>query len=105
MSNYREDGLPPKAHKGAWAGGEGGIRTPDTVARMPHFECGAFNHSATSPRGAKNAQVVPPYLAAAGHGNKRYGKEAQAGWAGSRPITLLQFAPEPAIERIRAAAT
>ena len=31
------------------AGGEGGIRTPDTVARMPHFECGAFNHSATSP--------------------------------------------------------
>src|ERR1700751_3279702 len=35
-------------------GGEGGIRTPDTVARMPHFECGAFNHSATSPRLFKN---------------------------------------------------
>jgi hypothetical protein len=33
-------------------GGEGGIRTPDTVARMPHFECGAFNHSATSPQPA-----------------------------------------------------
>ena len=35
----------------AWCrlGGEGGIRTPDTVARMPHFECGAFNRSATSP--------------------------------------------------------
>src|SRR5918998_1162788 len=32
-----------------YAGGEGGIRTPDTVTRMPHFECGAFNHSATSP--------------------------------------------------------
>jgi hypothetical protein len=31
------------------AGGEGGIRTPDTLASMPHFECGAFNHSATSP--------------------------------------------------------
>src|SRR5262249_54739046 len=30
-------------------GGEGGIRTPDTVTRMPHLECGAFNHSATSP--------------------------------------------------------
>src|SRR4029079_15396433 len=30
-------------------GGEGGIRTPDTITRMPHFECGAFNHSATSP--------------------------------------------------------
>ena len=30
-------------------GGEGGIRTLDTLASMPHFECGAFNHSATSP--------------------------------------------------------
>ena len=41
-------------------GGEGGIRTPDTVARMPHFECGAFNHSATSPRirGASERRAV-----------------------------------------------
>ena len=30
-------------------GGEGGIRTLDTVARMPDFESGAFDHSATSP--------------------------------------------------------
>jgi len=30
-------------------GGEAGIRTLDTVTRMPHFECGAFDHSATSP--------------------------------------------------------
>ena len=30
-------------------GGEGGIRTPDRLAPMPHFECGAFDHSATSP--------------------------------------------------------
>ena len=37
---------------GGWGGfgGEGGIRTPDTVARMPDFESGAFDHSATSPR-------------------------------------------------------
>jgi hypothetical protein len=41
------------------SGGEGGIRTPDTVTRMPHFECGAFNHSATSPR-ATLAGVVWP---------------------------------------------
>ena len=34
-------------------GGEGGIRTPDTLASMPHFECGAFNHSATSPEPEK----------------------------------------------------
>ena len=32
-------------------GGEGGIRTHVTVARKPHFECGAFDHSATSPQG------------------------------------------------------
>ena len=37
------------ADRGLNTGGEGGIRTPDTVARMPHFECGAFDHSATSP--------------------------------------------------------
>ena len=30
-------------------GGEGEIRTPDPVARMPVFETGAFDHSATSP--------------------------------------------------------
>ena len=32
-----------------YIGGEGGIRTPDRLAPMPHFECGAFDHSATSP--------------------------------------------------------
>ena len=35
---------------GPTPGGEGGIRTRDTLASMPHFECGAFNHSATSPK-------------------------------------------------------
>jgi hypothetical protein len=30
-------------------GGEGGIRTPGPLARTPHFECGAIDHSATSP--------------------------------------------------------
>ena len=30
-------------------GGEGGIRTHGTVAGTPHFECGAFDLSATSP--------------------------------------------------------
>ncbi len=34
-------------------GGEGGIRTPDTLSGMPVFKTGAINHSATSPRGAK----------------------------------------------------
>ena len=35
--------------QGALIGGEGGIRTPGTLARTPHFECGAIDHSATSP--------------------------------------------------------
>ncbi len=38
-------------------GGEGGIRTPDGLAPMPHFECGAFNRSATSPRAPSPAQA------------------------------------------------
>ena len=49
--------------------------------RLPVCRISSAVHSTTLPplREAKNAQVVPPYLAAAGHGNKRYGKEAQAG--------------------------
>jgi hypothetical protein len=38
-------------------GGEGGIRTHGTVARTPHFECGAFDHSATSPHGSRNCRA------------------------------------------------
>jgi hypothetical protein len=41
-----------------YSGGEGGIRTPDRLAPMPHFECGAFNHSATSP-GRKSGAESP----------------------------------------------
>jgi hypothetical protein len=50
----------PKGHcAGATRdGGEGGIRTPDRLAPMPHFECGAFNHSATSPRMPNQGQGV-----------------------------------------------
>jgi hypothetical protein len=36
-------------------GGEGGIRTLDTLARIPVFETGLFNHSSTSPDGGSNA--------------------------------------------------
>ena len=32
-------------------GGEGGIRTHDTLARIPVFETGTFNRSDTSPVG------------------------------------------------------
>ena len=30
-------------------GGRGGIRTHETVSRLPVFKTGAFNHSATLP--------------------------------------------------------
>ena len=30
-------------------GGEGGIRTHGTLTGTPHFECGAIDHSTTSP--------------------------------------------------------
>ena len=39
------------------SGGEGGIRTLGTVARTPHFECGAFDHSATSPEDAWSCEL------------------------------------------------
>ena len=57
----------------------GGIRTPGTLASTPHFECGAFNHSATSPRGlcgAKRPPVVARYVA----GQGLTGNDFSASW-------------------------
>ena len=51
-------------------GGEGGIRTHDTVARMPHFECGAFDHSATSPLNWSAPCDAGRYIAGVGRGRK-----------------------------------
>src|ERR1700730_7070175 len=63
---------PPKRRTTAFAvgkrGGEGGIRTPDTVARMPHFECGAIDHSATSPSGPRRAKDPRDPLSSEGPG-------------------------------------
>src|SRR6266853_3473496 len=47
---------PTRAKRGVprwdlWVGGEGGIRTHDTLARIPVFETGTFNRSVTSPVG------------------------------------------------------
>ena len=39
----------------AVAGGWGGIRTHESLARLPDFKSGAFNRSATHPRG-----LIPP---------------------------------------------
>ena len=35
-------------------GGEGEIRTPEELSPLPVFETGAFDHSATSPRGYRS---------------------------------------------------
>ena len=40
--------------------GEGGIRTPGTVASTPHFECGPFDHSGTSPDYNNKCDLCPP---------------------------------------------
>ncbi len=37
--------------------GERGIRTPGTVARTPHFECGPFDHSGISPFAGANILI------------------------------------------------
>src|SRR6266568_2156808 len=62
-------------------GGEGGIRTPDRLAPMPHFECGAFDHSATSP-GAMTGRFGPRsgrVLGEDGGPDKARGQEIRAG--------------------------
>ena len=79
-------------------GGEGGIRTPDTVARMPHFECGAFNHSATSPEQRERLKRRAAYLAAAGAGYKK-----ASGTTRRKGAATVQKTPNP--QRFAAPAT
>ena len=43
---------------GTTAGGRGGIRTHEAVARLPVFKTGAFNHSATRPQGGMHLRLV-----------------------------------------------
>jgi hypothetical protein len=76
------------------AGGEGGIRTPDTVARIPHFECGAIDHSATSPWSQGPTSPVGGPLCIQrrrpkqGRGANR-DRRADRGNGGARPLDLL----------------
>ena len=44
--------LVPHAH------GQGGIRTLDTLASMPPFQGGAFNHSATCPDSLRGGNLA-----------------------------------------------
>jgi hypothetical protein len=87
-------------------GGEGGIRTPDRLAPMPHFECGAFNHSATSPGanqgdaltvGASSRRGCPVRqgsrarnFAVAGRGNKGWDRQTRK--TPAVPCRLIEIA-------------
>src|SRR6266567_1382461 len=63
-------------------GGEGGIRTPDRLAPMPHLECGTINHSATSPRRQNRGRA--PVVG----GVNRRGWLARQGAKGENPLPL-----------------
>lgn len=41
----------------AFKGGKRGIRTPGTVTRSPHFECGPFDHSGIFPWSFSNSHA------------------------------------------------
>ena len=72
-------------------GGEGGIRTLDTLASMPHFECGAFNHSATSPdrHGRRGRQACSPRPRCdQGLPAAHVGRSLRAGEKRSKPMWL-----------------
>ena len=44
---------------GCVTGGWGGIRTHESLARLPDFKSGAFNHSATHPVSLRHAAFLP----------------------------------------------
>ena len=73
-------------------GGEGGIRTPDTVTRMPHFECGAFNHSATSPWPQK--RETSGYVSNAGALNKSGRRRREAGFEPRSQLRAVEIAAD-----------
>jgi hypothetical protein len=51
--------------------GEGGIRTPETVSRLQHFQCCSFSHSDTSPEtGANLNRAGRGNLSAAGNSRR-----------------------------------
>src|SRR5262245_11330330 len=49
-----------KANESNWSGGEGGIRTHETVARLHAFQACAFDHSATSPKPGRRTIAKHP---------------------------------------------
>ena len=60
-----------KISPGPYTGGEGGIRTHDTLARIPVFETGPFNRSGTSPEARILADSQPQEAVARGKWDQR----------------------------------
>src|SRR5258706_15718241 len=83
-------GLPPEP-EGLKGGGQGGIRTPGTVTRTPHFECGAFDHSATCPAQTQILKTARKRNVAVGPITLRR-RAVRARTA--HPVRVPEFAPE-----------
>ena len=66
-------------------GGEGGIRTPDSLTTMPDFESGAFN------------RALPPLRS---HVSPKAGHSLRVGWGQSASPTLASLLAEaPPLQR------
>jgi hypothetical protein len=67
-------------------GGWGGIRTHETLARLPVFKTGAFNHSATHPQDTNaSALFLSLFEVFAKHSLQVFGED----FAGSHPVVTL----------------
>ncbi len=100
-----------EARRAKQDGGEGGIRTPDTLAGMPHFECGAFDHSATSPipGSSEGAEPNEPALVAQERGRSHlrtagspkaklaYGAKIFLRRRGNQPLPQSFLAHDPGV--------
>lgn len=90
---------PPSGPK-ARTIGEGGIRTPATVTRRPHFECGAISRSATSPAIFESAGRRVPVRPA---GESVRGSTWRNGSGDSLGSGVYRLIPGPASRYITAA--
>src|SRR5271163_4199762 len=76
-------------------GGEGGIRTPGTLARTPHFECGAIDHSATSPGPTARRSGLAASVARAISMARRRRQDGIASGGEEDPRMWSSFRPRP----------
>ena len=61
---------------------------------MPHFECGAFNHSATSPWPQKRKRLLGGYLSNARRRNKGGQRRREAGFKPRSQLRAVEIAAD-----------